>query len=102
MSGTWGSARAGSAEHKRWARAVKQRDGYQCQECGYQGTPGKGDVEADHITNVAAGGTYDLDNGVTLCRACHAPKSRREGLAARHAKTARGRIPPEPHPGLIP
>lgn len=96
--GTWGRGR-GSGTARAFAKAVKRRDGYQCQLCGYQGTPGTGDVEADHITPLARGGTHTIDNGITLCRGCHRPKSESERIAGLHRRTQR---PQEPHPGLIP
>lgn len=54
--------------HSAWARMVKHRDGYVCQECG------AGDVEAHHILPVSKGGGYSMDNGVTLCVSCHRNK----------------------------
>ncbi|MBM4525164.1 hypothetical protein GS462_11150 [Rhodococcus hoagii] len=87
-----GHSRTGTTEHRHWAKAVKRRDGYRCQQCGYQGSPkaNPADVEADHIVNVAAGGAeLDLDNGQTLCRACHDKKSQGEAARARAAKSRR-------------
>jgi len=56
---------------RQWAEAVKARDGYKCRECGETQ-----DVQAHHVLSV---GDYpalmnDLDNGITLCPACHALK----------------------------
>jgi hypothetical protein len=57
----------------RWTRLVKERDGYCCAECGYQGTPGKRDVDAHHV--IPKSKFPDLAtvlfNGVTLCKPCH-------------------------------
>lgn len=51
------------AAHKRFARAVKKRDGHRCVVCG-SGV----DVRAAHVVSVANGGSYDPSNGRTLCR----------------------------------
>lgn len=93
-----GSTRTGTAEHKRWAKAVKDRDGWQCRRCGYQGTPGNADVQADHITNVATGGD-PLGSGITLCSRCHAEKTQREAAQGRRLKSRKR--PTERHPGLL-
>lgn len=53
------------AAHKRFARAVKKRDGYRCVTCGFPD-----DLRAAHLVPIAAGGSYDLENGRTLCRRC--------------------------------
>lgn len=47
--------------HNRWAHAVKTRDGYRCRVCGTIH-----DLQAHHIRP-----GYDLDAGITLCRAHH-------------------------------
>lgn len=93
-----GPSRTGTAEHKRWAKAIKDRDGWCCQRCGYQGAPGRRDVEADHLDNVASGGD-PLGAGITLCTPCHKAKTAREAAAARLLKSRRR--PPERHPGLL-
>ena len=54
-----------NAEHKRFARAVKKRDGYRCVICG-----ATEDLRAAHIISLAAGGTNDPANGRTLCATC--------------------------------
>lgn len=87
-----GHSRTGTTAHRRWARAVKRRDGYRCRQCGYQGSPkaNPADIEADHIVNVAAGGAeLDLDNGQALCVPCHDVKSRAEAARARAARSRR-------------
>ncbi|SNY84158.1 HNH endonuclease [Nocardia amikacinitolerans] len=98
----WGSGRTSTSAHRRWARAVLQRDEYRCQQCGYQGRAGAGDVEADHITPVYCGGKTILDNGQTLCKPHHDAKSEAERLAALRDRHQRGRRPPETHPGQQP
>lgn len=99
---TWKNTqtRTSTAEAKRWARAVKARDRFKCVTCGYQGTDGKGDVQADHRQPVAEGGQqYDPANGQTLCTPCHKVKTAEE-TARGLARTGR-KLPPEQHPGTI-
>lgn len=47
-------------------RAVFERDGFQCRECGCGD-----DLEAHHIEAVKDGGTPTLSNLTTLCKQCH-------------------------------
>lgn len=51
-----------------WSRRVREADLHTCQRCG-----DRGHVEAHHITPVYIDGCreLDLENGITLCRACH-------------------------------
>lgn len=58
-------------ENVRWAKAVKARDNYTCQQCGVQATGRK--IHADHIKPFAQHPELrlDLNNGRTLCRDCH-------------------------------
>ena len=60
-----------SAEAFGWRDSVFRRDGYTCKDCG-QG----GQIQAHHILGWAShrDSRYDIDNGVTLCRECHATK----------------------------
>ena len=65
---------------KKWApirRAVLERDGYRCVQCGKAGR-----LEVDHIVPLHLGGApYDMRNLQTLCRTpCHFAKSRRERM----------------------
>ncbi len=92
-----GASRTGTAEHKRWRTQVLERDGYRCRACGHQGSKAAGDMRADHIVNVAAGGTTTLDNGQALCKPCHDRKTAREAAAARKSRTR----PAERHPGIL-
>jgi len=67
-----------SNAHKQWRMAVLIRDAYQCQDCG-KICDGKRDAHADHILPISQGGArYDLENGQTLCAACHARKTLKE------------------------
>ncbi len=60
-----------SEEYKEWRDAVFRRDNWTCQnpECGYKGHK----IVAHHIKNFEEYPEfrYDVDNGQTLCRACH-------------------------------
>ena len=70
----WGHGRGG----RPWRRLrdkIFLRDKYTCQVCGRIG----GDLELDHIVNVAKGGTESDSNLQTLCKSpCHAEKTHRE------------------------
>jgi hypothetical protein len=63
-----------------WARLVKERDGYKCAECNetdflhsHHLLPKKDFPEL----------MYDINNGITLCRICHA-KRHHNSPALRH------------------
>jgi 5-methylcytosine-specific restriction endonuclease McrA len=64
-----------STEYKDWAKAVKERDNYTCQQagCGKRG----GVLHSDHIKPFALYPElrFDLDNGQTLCEDCHRKKT---------------------------
>jgi len=49
---------------------VLKRDGYKCRICRKAG----GELEVDHIVPVSKGGTNDIDNLQTMCRACNRGK----------------------------
>jgi len=75
-------------ENRRWADAVKERDG-KCRECG-----SVDELEADHIVPLAllletykitnrddariCKELWNVDNGMTLCRKCHYKKDERK------------------------
>ena len=54
---------------------VFKRDKYRCRECG--ATNKETTLEIDHIVPVAKGGTNDLSNLQTLCKACNRAKHTR-------------------------
>lgn len=58
-----------SPEYAAWRTSVFSRDGYKCRGCGQIG----GELQADHIKPFAMHPELrlSLDNGRTLCRACH-------------------------------
>ena len=57
-------------EHYAWVRAVYEKDNYICQSCGYEKG---GTLNAHHLFSYHdyAELRHDVDNGVTLCKACH-------------------------------
>lgn len=67
---------------ERWKRVrveVLKRDNWQCVQCG-----ARGQLEVDHIIPVRDGGSeYDPANLQTLCKQCHAVKTRSEVFGGR-------------------
>ena len=63
-----------SLKHIAWAKAVKLRDGYVCQECGNTGK--KRYIHAHHVKSYHEFPKlrYKIDNGITLCLKCHVAK----------------------------
>ncbi len=69
----WGKGRGG----RQWRRLKDEillRDMYTCQHCGRVG----GQLELDHIINLASGGTDNKDNLQILCQSCHKQKTQAE------------------------
>jgi len=57
-------------------RAVWQRDGFRCQECGVAVAQKNGcKPQTHHIKPRSAGGTDEQGNLITLCVTCHATKN---------------------------
>ena len=72
-----------SIPYKTWRKAIFERDSYTCRWCGQKG----GKIEVDHIVPysylieknqirtldkaIKCKELWDLNNGRTLCRACH-------------------------------
>lgn len=54
--------------------ALIERDGLQCQGCGFK-PPHKGHLEIDHNRPRSDGGSNELDNRVLLCGPCNRAKS---------------------------
>lgn len=72
----WGKGRGG----RQWRKLkdeILARDNYTCQACGRVG----GQLELDHIINVAQGGTENKDNLQILCQSCHKTKTQNESQA---------------------
>ena len=61
---------------KAWTGNVKSRDGFACQKCG-----SNKNLQAHHCVpyNVMPEMAYDINNGITLCRTCHAEFHSRYG-----------------------
>ena len=68
---------------KEWRKVrvvALERDKYLCQACLKDGVYTQA-TDVDHILNKASGGTDDLQNLQSLCRACHKTKTAGEGGA---------------------
>lgn len=65
-----------TSEYRRWVMAVKERDGYECCECG-----GRENLHVHHIRPFSKYLSLrtDVNNGLTLCRACHEASHRAGG-----------------------
>ena len=57
-----------SPEYREWRKLVYTRDNFTCQRCGSRGR-----LEAHHVKSFAEYPElrFDVDNGITYCRACH-------------------------------
>lgn len=73
----------------RWARLVKRRDGYVCQNCWYKSPNQKG-MHAHHVLPFEhyPDRRFDPSNGVTLCKPCH------DAAHGRQTHALTGTIPP--------
>ncbi len=62
----------GSLAYRKWRDSVYRRDGWSCTECGEHCA--KGNIVAHHIKKFSdfPESRFVVENGVTLCRACHA------------------------------
>lgn len=63
----------GRLNHQEWALIrshVFERDDYTCAYCGDRG----GKLECDHVHPISRGGSNDIDNLITSCRACNRAK----------------------------
>ena len=88
------------AKQDTFRRLVLARDRFTCRRCRRGPLPAN-KLEANHIIPLWAGGTFDIENGETLCLGCHRDHSnnvRRKAIAWR---VRNGRKPTEAHPGLI-
>jgi 5-methylcytosine-specific restriction protein A len=68
-----------------------RRDSYLCQPCLAKGRPTPA-TEVDHIVPKAKGGTDDLENTQSICKACHAAKTAQETAEAQQALRDEGKI----------
>src|ERR671910_118827 len=61
-----------TAEHRRWSRAVRERDDWTCRRCHKQYPPPAMGLDAHHIFTKSRKSTaQDVQNGVSLCVGCH-------------------------------
>ena len=63
-----------STNERKWKKAVKDRDGNKCQHCG-----GNNRLAAHHIIpwKKEESKRFDVDNGISLCGACHLIEERK-------------------------
>lgn len=61
-------------QHRKWSKAVRERDGNVCKDCG--DSPGR--LHAHHLIDlrdcINSSLEFDVENGVTLCPKCHGKK----------------------------
>ena len=69
----WGHGRGGRP-WRRLKEKILHRDKHTCQHCKRVG----GELELDHIINVAVGGDDNEDNLQILCKECHLIKTKSE------------------------
>src|SRR5882724_1260296 len=89
--------------HGAWARAVISRDNATCQRCGAQHI----ELHAHHILPFSQHPEkrWDLDNGVTLCHACHWTEhaaSNANGVNSGNIRPGHAEDNPEPSSGRKP
>lgn len=75
-SGTWGSGRTSTAEHRARRERILRRDQFHCQ-IRYAGCEVFGHI-CDHIIPLAGGGADTDANTQTACGKCHGLKTGRE------------------------
>lgn len=66
-----------SPEYVKWRKSVLARDNYTCQDCGDRSYKGRGERVILHVHHIFSFADfpelrYEVWNGVTLCRVCHA------------------------------
>lgn len=96
----WGTRNTYPPNWKQIRLLVAERAGQQCQDlmrdgirCTDLGT------ECDHINNIKAGGTHELENLQWLCKYHHRIKTNREAQDARKQFSMWRK--PEAHPGML-
>jgi hypothetical protein len=74
-----------SKEYNEWRKAVYQRDYWTCQKCNIK----QKHPVAHHIKNfrIYVPLRYDVNNGMTLCRACHKSTHKEIGRKTQFQKT---------------
>lgn len=99
MPWTNGTSRTSTTEWKRIREHAKHELDYECAD-QHRG-PCAGQLELDHITPHAHGGTDDMTNLAWRCKRHHAMKSQREARDAKRARRDRGYFESEAHPGIL-
>lgn len=82
-----------SPEYRRWRRAVFERDNYICQECRVLSSPGvQVYLHAHHIAEFSQHPDLRLvlENGITLCDACHYALHHRQHIPKQYLCVACG------------
>ena len=95
MSGQWASSTRRTRLPRNWATLryhTLKRDSWRCVQCGALAT------DVDHII---PNDDHAISNLQSLCAPHHREKTQREAQAAGAARRARGRLPTEPHPGMV-
>lgn len=107
MSGGWAGSHRRESLPADWPERVRQIHARSGGRCEWKVDPAKGNFR--RCPNRADGGVdhykgrdyHELDGLRDSCARHHAPKSSAEGNAAKAAIAAKGKRPPEQHPGFI-
>ncbi len=92
----WDGSHSRGFPTKTRARILKRDPVCRCPGCRHHTGPcTQPSTDADHILNLARGGTNHIENGQGLCHPCHLIKTAHEA----HAHRPKTRRDPEPHPG---
>lgn len=87
--------RHASRKYWEWRDAVKEKDGWKCQHCGIDE---KKKLHAHHIIawDINPHLRFDLNNGMTLCKNCHAKEETKNKVGKSFSKETefkKGNIP---------
>lgn len=65
---------------RQWSRLVRERDNWTCQHCGYYGFQETKKLDAHHLIAWEDNKEkrFELSNGQTLCKKCHAKETMKE------------------------
>lgn len=78
-------------EYREWRKAVYERDGYICQDCG---DDRGGNLNAHHIKSFAdhPESRLDIKNGITLCETCHEKRHFKPDSTRNIARAKKGEL----------